>query len=165
MSLFAIELVQQSDLSAINRLMQATFKVHASLYPQLYQEKTPEMIGVKGLAKIISDPEQTIFVARQKSDEQVMGFILLCIQNDEEDDVSKSLRKVSVEEVGVFDDHQGQGIGTALVREAEEWAKQQGASEITGWTYADNKSSRRLFQKNDYQEFTVRFSKRIKAES
>jgi RimJ/RimL family protein N-acetyltransferase len=49
--------------------------------------------------------------------------------------------------LGVADDFQGQGIGTALLSRLMEWAKQNGLSEISLIVVKDNHRAQKLYQR------------------
>jgi GNAT superfamily N-acetyltransferase len=63
----------------------------------------------------------------------------------------------------VADGHQGRGIGSALVREVESWARAQGALLITLNSGHHRLAAHRFYERLGYEATGLRFSKRLTA--
>ncbi|WP_308121175.1 GNAT family N-acetyltransferase [Paractinoplanes bogorensis] len=66
-----------------------------------------------------------------------------------------------VGELVVRADHEHRGVGTLLMAEAEEWARQRGLRHLTLDTGAANHGARAFYARRGYQEEDVRLTKRI----
>jgi ribosomal protein S18 acetylase RimI-like enzyme len=61
----------------------------------------------------------------------------------------------------VAEEWEGHGIGPALLRVAEEWAKQRGLDVLTVETGASNNRAQRLYRSKGFEPEDVRFTKRV----
>lgn len=63
----------------------------------------------------------------------------------------------------VYPDYRGTGVAGALVRAAEDWARQQGCQEMASDTWLDNGTSIRAHMKLGYDEVDklIHFAKRL----
>ncbi len=112
------------------------------------------------IVAILSDPMQPVFVAVREN-RRLCGFLEV---RTREYAVGCQTSPVGYIEGWYVDaDMRCQGIGTALVRAAEAWAREQGLVEMASDTWLDNQGSIRAHSKLGYEE-TVRlihFSKKL----
>ena len=86
-------------------------------------------------------------------DEDAIGFIELSIRAYAEG--CETDRVAFVEGWYVDPDSRGSGVGAALIRAAEEWARSQGCTEIASDTEADNASSAAAHRALGFEETAV----------
>jgi len=86
-------------------------------------------------------------------DEEAIGFVELSIRPYAEG--CETDRVAFVEGWYVEPDARGTGVGAALIRAAEEWARLQGCSEIASDTEADNVSSAAAHRALGFEETAV----------
>jgi aminoglycoside 6'-N-acetyltransferase I len=109
---------------------------------------------------MLADPEQALFVAA-RSDGCLGGFL--------EASTRKFADGCETSPVGyiegwfVDEDLRGHGIGAALIRAAEEWARGTGCEEMASDTWLDNDASIAAHKRLGYQEMErlVHFAKRL----
>lgn len=87
--------------------------------------------------------QRALFVA-ETADNRLAGFVLLWRVD----------RCAHVTELSVARAHQQQGIGTALMMRAEEWARRQGYRQITLTTFRDVPWNAPYYRRLGYAEFT-----------
>ena len=125
----------------------------------LWADLPPEAHNIEMVA-ILSDPMQPVFVAVRENG-RLCGF--LEARTREVAEGCQTSPVGYIEGWFVDADMRGQGIGTALVRAAEAWAREQGLAEMASDTWLDNQGSIRAHSKLGYEE-TVRlihFSKKL----
>jgi len=116
----------------------------AELSEQLGYPATPEEIAER-LAQIQADEEQAVFVA--ESSQEVVGWIHIFL--------SKLLVRAPSTEIGgliVDEQCQGQGIGSLLIAQAENWAKEKGATTISARSSVTRDQAHAFYLKSDYQQ-------------
>jgi ribosomal protein S18 acetylase RimI-like enzyme len=101
-------------------------------------------------------PKSAIFIA-EDGDGSALGFIHL----------HSSIDFFTLEEHGhisvivVAASGEGLGIGSALMKAGEEWARQQGYRQLTLNAFVENHQARRLYQKIGYGEEMIKYLKVI----
>jgi len=110
--------------------------------------------------EILADPMQPVFVA-VRSDGRLGGFLEAGTRKYAEG--CKSSPVGYIEGWYVDADLRGQGIGAALVKTAENWAREQGLTEMASDTWLDNEGSIRAHLKLGYEEVerAVHFAKML----
>jgi aminoglycoside 6'-N-acetyltransferase I len=86
-------------------------------------------------------------------DDDAIGFVELSIRSYAEG--CETDRVAFVEGWYVDPDARGTGVGAALIRAAEEWARSQGCTEIASDTEADNGSSAAAHRAVGFEESAV----------
>ena len=117
----------------------------------LWADLPPEAHSTKMVA-ILSDPMQPVFVAVRENG-RLCGFLETGTRGYAEGCQTSPVGYI--EGWYVDADMRGQGIGTALVRAAEAWAREQGLVEMASDTWLDNQGSIHAHLKLGYEE-TVR---------
>jgi len=114
----------------------------------------------KDMDGLLADPLTPVFVAARPGGE-LGGFLEAGTRKYAEGGESSPVGYI--EGWYVDEDLRGQGIGKALVRTAEEWARSQGLTEMASDTWLDNEVSIRAHLQMGYEEAErlVHFIKKI----
>jgi ribosomal protein S18 acetylase RimI-like enzyme len=148
----------------IRRATQADAPAILALVPRLVSSFTPppwrepmamtvtdrDVIG-EAIASTAEDP--SIFVA--EIDGAVAGFIHVRSLED----YYRRRKHGHVADLVVAQTHEGQGIATALLAKAEEWARAQGYDWMTLNVFEQNVRAERLYQKLGYGRDIIRLLK------
>lgn len=133
-----IERATPHDIPALSNLLATLFAQEAEFTPNLEANQ-------RGLAKIINDPGiGAILVARKGH--QVIGMVNLLFT------ISTALGEpvALLEDMVVFPDARGQGIGSQLLTEAIAFSRQQGCQRITLLTDHDNLTAQGFYAKQGF---------------
>lgn len=98
------------------------------------------------LAKLITNEESVIFIALDPETDTIMGFVNLypCYS-------SLALQRLWIlNDLGVSSAFRGQGVSKALIRKAQEFAKETKAVRIELKTQVDNNRARNLYKSMDF---------------
>ena len=131
------------DVAAVTRLRVQAELTHARLLPD-YFRAPDQTVAVSG-----GDAGPTVLVAVTGDD--VVGYVALRIVDTPRDPTVTSRRRAHVETVAVDEARRRRGVGTALMRSASDWARQQGAAELVLTVWADNRAASALYRSLGYE--------------
>jgi len=114
----------------------------------LWPDLSPEAHSAE-MDEMISDPTQPVFVAVRENG-KLCGFLEASTRDYAEDCQTSPVGYI--EGWYVDADMRKQGVGAALVRAAENWAREQGLTEMASDTWLDNEISIRAHMKLGYEE-------------
>ena len=133
----------------IREVTQSDFQEWFHLALQLWPDyDTDEMTDA--LTAIQRSPIEAAFLLRNDA-KQAVGFINLSLRYDYVPGATK--RPVAyVEGIFVLAQFRQQGLGKQLIEQAEEWARQQGCSELASDVLQDNAASQEFHKKVGFDE-------------
>jgi GNAT superfamily N-acetyltransferase len=102
---------------------------------------------VDAVATHLAEPDVTTFVAELEG--RVVGYAAAQIGREEP---SPDIGIVSFN--AVHPDHQGQGIGTALIKQVTGHLEAQGARVLAVWTLEADEPVRRIYERMGFEELT-----------
>ena len=133
-----ISIASSNDISELCTLLNSLFNQEAEFVP----DRQTQTIG---LAAVINGSEAgDILVARE--DGEIVGTMNLLYT------VSTALgtRVALLEDMVVFPNRRGQGIGSTLIRHAVKSAKEKGCTRITLLTDGDNEEAQRFYKRHGF---------------
>ena len=114
------------------------------LWPHLSAEDVQD-----DMEEVLADPEQAVFVAARE-DGCLAGFLEATTRKYA--DGCETSPVGYIEGWFVDEDLRGNGVGAALVRAAEDWARGLGCEEMASDTWLDNEGSIEAHKKLGYEE-------------
>lgn len=102
-------------------------------------------------------PASHLFVAEDE-DGQRLGFLHLQTQKD----FFTGVLNCHVSDIVVATEHDGKGIGSAMLRYAERWAKEHRCRHVTLSVFPGNERARELYLRHGFGEETIRMAKLLK---
>jgi ribosomal protein S18 acetylase RimI-like enzyme len=136
-----IRRAENDDLDALCRLYVAFHEFHVRELPNrlasLGEPHTFDCTGLSHkLANLLTQPDAALFVA--EANQHIVGLAEVYLRQDAGDSPRKPYRHGHVQSLMVDASVRGQGIGTALVRATEQWARENGACEmrLETWEFA-----------------------------
>ncbi len=150
----------EEDYKIIDSLYRESYQLHFEAIPGTYRKVPLKLLPRGTYINTLEDKDSAIFVA--EVDKKVLGVINITIEEDSGDEVTKPYRRVSVEELSVAKSSQRQGIGKALMQEAENWAKKKKITDLTVMVYSFNKQAIKFYEKNGYGSYSIRMNKKLK---
>lgn len=101
-----------------------------------------------------------IFVA--EVEDKVVGFIALEIQTKNDELIVKKIKAVYVADVAVLAEYRNLGIGSQLLKTAQEFAKNNKIKYLKLIVYADNQKARQLYENMGFRDYEVTMLKEVK---
>ena len=120
------------------------FRMRKTLWPD-----TPEEYLTYDQDELLSDPTWVVLLT-SRTDGRLVGFLEAHLREYGEGCETSPVGYI--EGWYVDADMRGRGIGGALVRAAEDWARQKGCTEMASDTWLDNETSIEAHRKLGYEE-------------
>ena len=154
---YTIRKAKEADYEAICRLEEELNSLHYKAIPETYRKPLRHAIRRGWFISSLEDKKDLYLIAEDKG--TIIGFVSAEIEEEDQDRFSKKYRRLSIDEIYVSPDRQGQGIGTALLEKTEEWGKTKKTTHTVAVIYAFNEESLDFFKKRGYDPYSIRVRK------
>jgi ribosomal protein S18 acetylase RimI-like enzyme len=148
---FAVRPGKRNDATEVARLWMRSAEEHA-LYDLVY---TPAPDAEKSMHRFLADlsinSHSCLFVA--EADGEVIGF--LSGELREGSPAFKPKTWAAVEDIYVTPGHRSSGVGRALFKEGQKWAKKKGADSVSLQVAAVNVRARKFYEELGFREVSV----------
>ncbi len=111
------------------------------------------------ISSLIDDPDTSIFLAEEA--DQINGVIITIVRDTLAIPILTPRRIANIDIIVVRHDHQGRGIGRALMAQAEEWARSRGAHDIELTVYFFNQKAIRFYTELGYEGISQKMAKKL----
>lgn len=149
----------ETDYQAVNLLYYNTYNIYHQKIPESYKEAPHDLLSKGTFLNILEDKNSLMIVAEHKK--RVVGVLYAMIETAEDDEVTHGYHRVSIDEVSVDPEFRSMGIGSELLNEAENWAKQNKITDLTTLIYAFNNRAEKFYQSNGYVPYSIKLNKKI----
>jgi ribosomal protein S18 acetylase RimI-like enzyme len=129
--------------------------------PNLAEGAAIVKLYVERLFARCAETSGKVFVA--EADRQVAGFASVWAKVKSEELEEKEFEYAYVSDLIVRAAYRGRGLGRALLRRAEEYAVEQGATLLRVNVLARNDVARRLYNDHGFEEYEIVLAKRLPA--
>jgi ribosomal protein S18 acetylase RimI-like enzyme len=141
-------------LSALCRDVQ---NLHAEHHPQVFKMPQSDDFALGFFDEILATPEFTAFIAEEAG--YPLGYILCRTVDRPENAFTYLMRFLLVDQISVRPDAQRRGIGTALLKKAEDHARELGLGKLQLDSWDFNLEAHACFEKFGFEKFNYRFWK------
>lgn len=138
-----------ADLPALTDVMTEADRYHAATLPDLFREPRDTAGTAEYLRAVLANEQARVFVAERGED--VIGCVLATVRRARDLPMLVPRVWVHVETLAVRERDRRTGAGTALMRAAEQWAREQGIErvELNVWDF--NQPARALYERLGYR--------------
>jgi ribosomal protein S18 acetylase RimI-like enzyme len=147
------------DLHSVCVLGQEINAIHHAAWPEVFAPSGDPTRDEGLWREMIGAPDATTFVAQIA--DAVIGFVNVMFVARDKNPLLQPISYARVGSVGVAEGHRGQGIGTELMRRAEEWAAAKGAKHLTLNVWAFNKRALEMYEELGYEVRSHSMGKRL----
>ena len=148
---FAVRPGRKDDAAEAARLWMRSAEEH-TFYDTVYATAPDaEKIMRRFLTGLSTSSHSCLFVA--EADGEVIGF--LSGELREGSPAFKPKTWAAVEDIYVAPGHRGLGVGRALFKECQKWAKKKGADGVSLQVAADNLRARKFYEELGFREVSV----------
>jgi ribosomal protein S18 acetylase RimI-like enzyme len=146
------------DLPALQALWRELDGLHAEALPDVSRVPEPSQITAEDLRQWIANESCFMWVAEAGG--AVVGFVDASIHRPEDPtDVDRPW--CGINNLAVAAAHRRGGIGAALVRAAEAWARDKGLADVRLQVYEFNAPAHALYERLGYATLARRLRKRL----
>ena len=150
---------KREQFAAINKVMEEGQRLHANHLPHIFKDVSPVMPKVF-FEEILKDLDKDILVAMDG--EAIVGFALLRVNQAPPFESVQSRTYTYIDDFGVLESFQGNGVGRKLLEACKEWAKEKNSEhlELTVWDF--NERARSFYEALGLTTVTRRMSLPLK---
>lgn len=141
-----------ADLDLLVRLQAHVHDPHVAREPHRYRPSDPVQVRV-WLAEMIDRDDVVVLVAGE------LGYCLCVEQRRPASPFTHPHHSLHVDQLAVAPDHQGRGIGRALMAAAEALGRERGCTELDLTVRADNAGARAFYAALGYAPRQLRLGK------
>ena len=148
-----------TDSRPLSSLCVDVQRLHARHHPYFFKMPQSDDFAVSFYDEILADPSVVIYIA--EGDAQALGYIFCKLFERPESLFAYTNRFLQIEHISVRPDAQQHGMGTALINQAEELAREIGVTKIQLSSWAFNVKAHVFFEKFGYEKVEHRFWKKL----
>ena len=152
-----IRLAAKEDARLLSRLNVYVQSLHAKAYPDLFKKPDQDDFALSFFEMFLDNPDVHIFIAENP---QPAGYLVAREVHTEENPFMVARSYLYIDQISVEPEHQGAGIGRALMARAAQLAEEEGFSMISLDSWAFNQGAHTFFKTQGYEIYNVRMWKR-----
>jgi ribosomal protein S18 acetylase RimI-like enzyme len=134
---------EEKDIPVLLHLLEQVNLVHHKGRPDLFKKTTK--YSVEDLMHLLSDPDRPVFVC--EADGTVLGHAFCIMQVIQNDRMSVDRKTLYIDDICVDESARKEGIGRALYRYCESYARESGCYNLTLNVWTCNPSAMRFYEK------------------
>jgi GNAT superfamily N-acetyltransferase len=148
-----------TDSLLLSSLSMDVQSLHAEQHPDIFKLPQSEDFAVSFFDEMLADLATTIFIAEK--DGEALGYTLCKLIERQETPFTFARRHLLVDQISVRPEAQGQGVGAALIKQAETLAKELNVSRVQLDSWGFNTEAHAFFEKRGFEKFNHRFWKHL----
>ena len=152
-----IRLATPADSSRLSSLTVDVQSLHAKHYPNVFKMPESDDFARSFFDDMLADPSVRIFIAEEDGD--AVGCIVCKLVERPENPFTFAARTLLVDQISVLPSARGKGVGVALMKQAEELAKELNVQRIQLDSWGFNLNAHEFFEHMGFQKFNFRFWK------
>lgn len=146
------------DVKALSKMNVHVQRLHADAYPTLFKQPVNDDFAVPFFNALLNDPEIVIYIAEE---EVPLGYIVLRIVHRSENPFMHAWNYIYIDQISVQPEHQGMGIGKALLARSEQTAREEGLDFVGLDSWGFNSDAHGFFFSQGYQVYNLRMWKQM----
>lgn len=159
---FRIRELQSQDYQALCMLYEEIDGLHRDHLPHIFQAADGPARDQEFILGLIGNPFVGFFVA--ELDGELVGFAHVILRESPEFPILVPRRYAVLDEIVIKETYHQRGIGQSLLRRAEQWALEQGATEIELNVYEFNQGAIAFYHKLGYATLSRKMRKSLPSE-
>jgi len=152
-----IRTAAKQDAPVLSRLNVYVQQLHAEAYPDLFKPPEQDDFALSFFEMVLDDPAFHIFLAE---DPQPVGYVICRVGHSPDNPLMFARSYLYIDQISVEPDHQGKGIGRALMDRANQLAKDEGLPAIYLNSWSFNEAAHTFFHAMGYEIYNVRMWKK-----
>jgi len=144
-----------SDSLLLSSLCRDVQSLHAEHHPDIFKIPQGDDFAVAFFDEILVDPMARIFILEKNG--QALGYVLCKLMERPESPFTFTLRYLQIDQISVRPEARGQGIGAALIKQAEHFANEMDVQRIQLDSWDFNVRAHAFFERLGFKKFHFRF--------
>ena len=148
-----------SDSLLLSSLCMDVQRLHAESHPDIFKMPQSDDFAITFFDEMLADPSVAIYIA--EADAQALGYIFCKLFERPESVFTHPNRFLQIEHISVRRDVQRQGVGRALMDQAEKLALELGVTktQLDSWDF--NAEAHTFFERLGFAKFNFRFWRKL----
>jgi ribosomal protein S18 acetylase RimI-like enzyme len=151
----------EGDYEALCAIIEEVDRMHRDALPERFKASGGPARQRDYIVNAIRAPDVGLFVAETR--DQVVGFVHVIVKDAPPVPICVPRRYASVDNLAVRRAHRRSGIGIALMKRAEAWARSKGATSIELTVYAFNQPAQDFYRRLGYETLSHKMSRSLGA--
>ena len=148
------------DVSILSRLSADVQRLHAEHHPGIFKMPENEDFAISFFEEMLTDPTVHMFLAEENGN--AVGCIVCKLIERLESPFTFAARTLLIDQISVRPEARRQGVGAALMHQAELLAKELNLERIHLDSWDFNLDAHAFFERLGYQKFNFRFWRWLK---
>ncbi|HET9587668.1 MAG TPA: GNAT family N-acetyltransferase [Anaerolineales bacterium] len=144
-----------TDSAQLSSLCVHVQSLHAAHHPDIFKTPQSEAFAITFFEGMLADPTISIFIA--EADGQALGYILCKLVERDETPFTFAMRYLLIDQISVRPGARQQGVGRALMKQAELLARELAVQKIQLDSWDFNMNAHAFFEHVGFQKFNFRF--------
>ena len=144
-----------SDSLLLSSLCRDVQSLHAEYHPGIFKIPQSDDFAVAFFDEVLVDPMARIFILEKNG--QALGYVLCKLMERPESPFTFTLRYLQIDQISVRPEARGQGIGGALIKQAERFANELDVQRIQLDSWDFNVRAHAFFERLGFKKFHFRF--------
>ncbi len=144
-----------SDSLLLSSLCRDVQSLHAEHHPDIFKIPQSDDFAVAFFDEILVDPMARIFILEKNG--QALGYVLCKLMERPEGPFTFTLRYLQIDQISVRPEARGQGVGAALIKQAERFANELDVQRIQLDSWDFNIRAHAFFERLGFKKFHFRF--------
>jgi ribosomal protein S18 acetylase RimI-like enzyme len=145
------------DYEALLPLFEEIDALHRQRHPERFQKPVGPAREREFYLTALADEQTGFFVAEAAG--ELVGHVHVIVRDTPPVPVLKPRRFANIDEIVVTVAYRGRGVGHVLMRQAEAWARANGATAIELGVYEFNREAQEFYRGLGYTTFSRRMGK------
>ena len=150
---------RKGDFQGLCSLFEQIDKLHRDNLPHIFQSTQGPIRQREYIQGLIAAQNVGVFVAEESG--KLLGFVNVIVRTSSEIPVLVPRCFAVIETLVVDQQHSREGIGSALLEHAHNWAAEMGAETVELTVYEFNRSAREFYRRLGYRTESRRMSRRL----
>jgi len=145
----SITIVELKDANIITILNETVQKLHYEKYPEYFKAYDYQAIR-KAIEELLTQDNWYSYVAYD--DNKPIGYILFYVKEYKENPFRYSYKGIHIDQLSVIKEYQNKGIGSLLMKKAEDKGKENNVSQIELTYWEKNTEAKEFYDKKGFEE-------------
>jgi len=143
----SIEIQETKDAAVIAELNRTVQELHARRYPEYFKPYDYQAV-FRSISETLAQENWFAFVAR--TDGQAAGYVLFYIRDYPENPFRRAYCALHIDQIAVKEEFQRQKVGSLLMYQVEEFAKNRGITQLELTYWAKNIEAGNFYAKRGF---------------